>query len=268
MPSQKHQRNWKLLIVFIVLATVVMGLYLLMAPIRDSKQREQTLIDRFGLSSDYVPSASGFIPPERMERFIIVRQSVQASCADFQTVLKEIRAFEALEMSEELPAGEKMEQGISGLMNMLSTAPKFLEFMNQRNSTLLSQEMGLGEYLYIYLAVYSEQLAGEADSAYAGTEEAYVSPRVRAEFSKMLAHQLAAMEAAGSADVRGGLEQAINSEISKLMQDTNDPPWAQGLPEHLQESIVPFQKRLEKLYCSGIVKIELMQKNKGLDFRG
>ncbi len=268
MPSQKHQRNWKLLIVFIVLATVVMGLYLLMAPIRDSKQLEQALIDQFGHSSDYVPAASGFVPAERMEHFILVRQSVQTSCTDFQTVLKEIRAFEAPDTYKELPADEKMEQGISGFKNMLSAAPKFLEFINQRNSTLSSQEMGLGEYIYIYLAVYTEQLAGEADSAYAGTEEAYVSPRVRAEFSKMLTHQLDAIEAAGSADIRDGLEQAITSEITRLMQDNNEPPWAHGLPESLQESIAPFQQRLENLYCSGIVKIELMQKNKGLEFRG
>jgi hypothetical protein len=36
----------------------------------------------------------------------------------------------------------------------------------------------------------------------------------------------------------------------------------------LGETLAPYQERLEKLYCSGIVKTELLQKNRGLNFKG
>jgi len=35
-----------------------------------------------------------------------------------------------------------------------------------------------------------------------------------------------------------------------------------------RESLAPYQERLAELYCAGIVKIELLQKNRGLNLDG
>jgi hypothetical protein len=35
-----------------------------------------------------------------------------------------------------------------------------------------------------------------------------------------------------------------------------------------RESLAPYRERLAELYCAGIVKIELLQKNRGLNLEG
>jgi hypothetical protein len=32
--------------------------------------------------------------------------------------------------------------------------------------------------------------------------------------------------------------------------------------------LAPYQQQLDELYCSGLVKLELLQKNRGLQFEG
>ena len=44
-------------------------------------------------------------------------------------------------------------------------------------------------------------------------------------------------------------------------------PWEDGLPPPIAESLEPYAGRLAELYCEGIAKVELMQKNKGLNVK-
>jgi hypothetical protein len=151
---------------------------------------------------------------------------------------------------------------------VFSVAPKFLEFMEARNRSLLAEEMGLGEYIYIYLAAYGEQLANESASSYAGMDEAYISPRARDEFVQILGNQLAALEAAGQETFPEGLVADLQGEIEALEDSSQSSPWPSGPTGRTRESLAPYHDRLVELYCSGIVKIELQQKNRGFNFEG
>ena len=42
-------------------------------------------------------------------------------------------------------------------------------------------------------------------------------------------------------------------------------PWEDGLPPAIAASMEPYVAPLAQLYCEGIAKIELMQKNKGIN---
>ena len=146
--SRRHDkggRGWRLLALATVLFFIVAGIYFVIIPVQESKRHEQILIERFGWANKYTPVINGSIPPQRIEAFIRVREAVQTSCADYQVILDNIIGLEALETDQEMPSAEKASKGLDSFKSMFSAAPKMLAFMDASNTTLLSEEMGLGE---------------------------------------------------------------------------------------------------------------------------
>ena len=264
----KGGRGWRLLAVATVLFFIVAGIYFVIVPVQESKRHEQTLIERFGWADKYTPSIDGSISPQRVEAFIRVREAVQTNCAAYQGILDDIIGLEALETDKDMSAGEKTSKGLGSFKSMFSAAPKMLEFMDVRNTTLLAEEMGLGEYIYIYLAAYGEQLAREPDSRYSEMEDAYMSPRTRGEFVHILENQLGELESAGPDTTQSDLIAELRGEIGALEDKSHPSPWPNGAGGMTRESLAPYQERLAELYCAGIVKIELLQKNRGLNLDG
>jgi hypothetical protein len=269
MPGRrsKSSRRWRLLVLATVVFFIAAGIYFVLVPIQQSKQLEQKLIERFDWANEYIPPANGLITPERAEKFIRVREAVQTNCAIFQGILDSVMKLEEMESNQDMSAAEKASEGIESLQSMFSAAPNFLEFMDARNNSLLIEEMGLGEYIYIYLAAYGPQLAGEGDSRYADQEEAYISSRARDEYVQILGNQQTALEATGSGASTRALVTTLQAEISALKDGTHTSPWPSGPPAMTGNSLAPYREQLDNLYCQGIVEIELMQKNRGLNFR-
>jgi len=265
--KNSSSRKWRLLALATVLFFIAAGIYYVLVPVQKSKKLEQTLVDQFGWVTDYTPPASGFVQPERAEKFIRVREDVQSNCAIFQGILDSVIRLEGLESNQDMSAGEKASEGLDGLKEMFSAAPNFLEFMDARNSSLLAEEMGLGEYVYIYLAAYGQQLARETDSKYADQEEATVSARAREEYIQLLGKQLSALETSENNTSNQVLATTIRTEILALRNGAHASPWPGGPPAITDESLAPYREQLDKLYCQGIVEVELMQKNRGLNFR-
>jgi hypothetical protein len=173
-------------------------------------------------------------------------------------------ALETIESDEQLSASEKTSKGLDSFKNMMSAAPSFLEFMDARNTTLLEQEMGLGEYIYIYMAAYAEEMASEPDGPYAGEEEAYLSPRARNDFAQILHNQLAAAEAAGMESPAYALVPSLKVEISALEDGSHESPWPDGVPDIAGESLGLYREQISGLYCQGIIRVETLQKRRGL----
>jgi hypothetical protein len=244
------------------------GIYFLLGSTRESKRLEQNLIDRFGWAGEYTPSIEGNLSQQRMQAFIRVRQAVQPSCSDYQDVLNGIIGLTEIETDAELSGEEKASRGLGGIKSMIGVGPKLIQFMDARNGTLLTEEMGLGEYMYIYLAVYGQHLAKASGSPYADMEEAYISTRTRDEYVQILKNQVAALAKADSNAGMQNLSAQLGLEIQALEDGSHPSPWPDGPPAKTFESLAPFQEQLSDLYCEGIVAIELLQKNRGLGFRG
>ncbi len=257
---------WRLLTVAVVVFFLAAGVYFLFASTRESKRLEQALLDRYGWASQYTPAADGTVPPQRLEKFIHVRRALQPNCSDYQNILDGITGLAAIETDSGLSGREKASRGISGFRSVIMLTPKMLAFMEARNANLLAEEMGLGEYMYIYLTAYGTRLAGEPSSRYAGMEEAYISARTRAEFVQILGNQLKALQASGEENGPGGLSADLRTEIAALEDGSHIAPWPGGPPGMTRDSLASFHERLLDLYCAGIVAIELQQKNRGLDF--
>jgi len=254
----------------LTLATVAFflaaGIYFVVAPTREPKRLEQSLIDQYGWADKYTPIVDGSIPPQRVEGFVRVRETLQPNCLDFQGILDGVLAIESIETNQEMSPVEKTSTGIRGFMGIFATLPAIAEFMEIRNASLLAEEMGLGEYMYIYLAAYGEQLANESVSAYSGMEEAYIGARTRDEFVQILGNQLAALETAGPEASPEGLIADLRAEIEAIEDGSHSSPWPNGPTGVTRESLAPYHEQLAKLYCAGIVAIELQQKNRGFSF--
>ncbi len=266
--KSKSGLSWRLLTVAVVVFFVAAGIYFLLASTRESKRLEQNLIDRFGWAEQYTPAADGTVSLQRMEAFLRVRRAVQPSCADYREVLNSILGLVEIETDAELTGKEKASKGLGGLKSMIGLGPKMLQFMDARNGSLQNGEMGLGEYMYIYLAAYGRQLANVSTSPYAEMEEAYISSRTRDEYVGILTNQLTTLAAAGSDAELQNLSTQLRLEIKALEGGSHASPWPDGPPAMTRKSLAPFQEQLSDLYCEGIVAIELLQKNRGLDFRG
>lgn len=266
--KSKNNRPWLILLLIAVVFFLAAGYYFLILPIQQSKQLEQTLIKQFGWANRYTPPANGYIKPDRVEAFLRVREAVQANCDTFQGILDSVIRLEAIESDPELSASDKASEGFQSLKNMFGAAPAFLEFMDARNHALLEAEMGLGEYLYIYLASYGPQLGNEPNARYADQEDAYISRRSHDEYLQVLRNQLDALHLAGEDSSHPDLNATLQNEIDRLKNSPENSPWPGGPPPLTRESLLPYQARIDGLYCEGIVRVELLQKNRGLNFEG
>jgi hypothetical protein len=265
--NNKH-RGWRYLTIATIVFFLGVGIWFFMIPIQRSKQLEHDLIDRFGWAPRYTPPTEGVIQPDRLERFIRVREAVQANCRTFQNIMDNVIRLETLESDPNLSASQKTSEGIDSLKSMFSAAPTFLEFMDARNIALLTEEMGLGEYIYVYLAAYGEQLALESQGRYADQEEAFLSPRARKEFVQILGNQLASLQAADQDASSLTLVADLQAEMAALEDGSHASPWPDGPPQKTGESLAPYRDRISALYCEGIVQVEILQKNKGFNFEG
>jgi len=266
--KQKGNRKGCLIITLTISFVIASGFYFMTAGVRDAKHIEQTLIDRFGWAEEYTPPLDGSIKLQRIEAFLRVREAVQPDCADYQAVLKGINHLDKLETDPESSPSEAASTGLQGLKSAFSAGPRMVKFSTKRNQALLAEKMGLGEYLYIYLTTYGEQLARESVSDFSNMEEAYVSERARREYAQILANQLLVLQDSALQTDYQNLETALLAEIEAIKDNSHSTPWPDGPVGKSRESLAPYKQRLDDLYCSGIVKIELLQKNRGFQFGG
>jgi len=261
--QDKKTLIWRLVTIAAILFFVLAGIYFLFNLTSDSKKLEQQLIDRHGWAGDYIPSADGSIEAGQVERFIRVREAVQSSCTEYQDVLKGIIDLDALEDDEDLSGEEAASTGIRGVKSMFKVGPAMVHFMDARNTTLLEENMGIGEYMYLYLSAYGKQLTEASASPYAEMEEAYISDRTRKEYLQILGHQQDELGAVEKDPELEAFRSHLNSEIRALEDGTHLAPWPQGPPGVIANSLAPYQERISELYCEGIVAMELLQKNRG-----
>lgn len=267
-PNRNNKRSGCLLAILALVFVAVSGIYFSTSGLREAKRLEQTLIDRYDWANNYTPAIDGAIPRQRVERFIKVRQALQGQCQDYQAILDSIARLDELESDEDATAQEAASTGVDSFKSAFSAGPKMIEFSNARNQALLDSEMGIGEYMYIYLTTYGQRLASEAASPYSGMEEAHLSPRARNEFTQILRNQLTALEASGQQSSHPGLAVRLELEISALETGAQSSPWPDGPVGAARQSLAPYQPQLDALYCSGLVKLELLQKNRGFRFEG
>ncbi len=264
----RHRRSGCGIAAALALIAIVLTVYFVGRPVREAKHTEQLVNDRFGYAPTFVPRADGSVPAERLEAFLRIRERVLQHCAGFQATLEDAGHLDRLEKDRTRPKLVVFHDAVSTLKRMFGFAPQFLRFVEDRSGALLEEEMGLGEYMYIYVLAYREQLGDPSESPYADIDEARVSERARSDLTQILGNQLARLESDGASGDLEPLIAALREQISALTEGRQTIPWQDGHPPAIAASLAPFADRLAASYCEGVAGIELLQKNKGLDFRG
>jgi hypothetical protein len=114
------------------------------------------------------------------------------------------------------------------------------DFFTARNRALLEQDMGMGEYTYVYVLAYHVWLGHESDREMESMRLDVSSSRVRENLLDMLRNQLAALpESAGES-----WRQALAAEVEAMESQPRRLPWEDGLPEPLTASFEPYRERL------------------------
>lgn len=272
MPSSpeygRKRSGWgREIAILAVVALVVTAAILIGRPIWKAKQIEQTLNDRYGEAVTFVPEPDGSIPPERVEAFLGVREQVVEYCPALQEKIGFFIRLDTLEQDENTPKALAAWEGIRVFKKSIGFGPAFLRFMRIRNRALLKEEMGLGEYFYIYVLAYMEQLRHLENTILAEVEDAHVGPRARTELIQILENQLELLVSGDVQPASADLAADLRDQIARLSDGRQTLPWEDGLPPALTASFEPYADQLARLYCDGIAKIELSQKNKGLNLK-
>lgn len=258
----KSKLIWRIITILVVVFFLFAGAYFVLTAGSDSKRLEQALIDQYGWTGDYVPAADGFIPPDRLQRFVRIRRAVQPNCASYQEILDGIVGLAAIEDDPEITGGESASRGMKAFKSMVTVGPEMLSFMDARNSNLLKEEMSIGEYMHLYLVTYGQKLPTAANSPYSEMEEAWLSERIMEDYAQILRNQVSALDPGTSS----AIADTLRREIAELEEDPRAMPWSEGPLPRTRESIAPYQDQLSDLYCDGLVSIELLQKRRKFTF--
>ena len=245
------------LVVLVILGTVG-GSFFVLRPFRAAVKTREILDERFGDQADYQPAADGAILDERMKAFLVVRVALMEHCGEFAETDQQLARLDDLEDD----ASRKEVFGAVFILSrtMMGMGSVMGEFFAARNSALLDAGMGRGEYTYIYLLAFHDDLIalleGDGDSAIFG---AGPTRRAHQAMTQVLRNQQKAVAAPdnGLDEVsQAAIQEALAEEIRKLGDDAHHLLWQDGLPPAIAASIAPYRERLDELFCVQTVGLE------------
>jgi hypothetical protein len=239
--------------------------------------------ERHGSPSDFQPSPTGSLPPERVETFLRVRELMADTRRETQASLT-LLSSHTPEGASQVPGvlGHLLAWGlgaakIEGATNLL---PQVVGFVSAKGNALLEAGMGPGEYLYIYsIAYYSWLARSPADgpaftlvgddekghqSARGGQDEfdvreqrrELILARLNEQLLPMLRRQLAALEESDAPSTRWREELA--AEITAMENDRFRIPWRDGVPERMAASLEPYRRQLRSSYSAMCNPLEII----------
>jgi len=261
-------------VLIIIGALVAGGFFVVRDVVREVEKTQRGMdevTERFGRVSDFHPAPDGTIASERIAVFLAVRQDL----AEARTELE--RTMALLEKSED-PQPSDQRRGMLGKLRAgFGILPLVMGFYNARTEALLEQGMGLGEYYYVYCLAYyswlgkspadgpSFRLVGDSQEVRRWEEGSFPTPddfdvresrmeRILSALNRqllpMLRNQLADLEATAEGAQADAWAERLRSEIAAMETDPLRLPWAGGLPERTEESLLPFRTRLEESYSA------------------
>jgi hypothetical protein len=245
------------LIVLAVVFPIVLGV-MMMSPFNRAVDARIDIEQRFGPQEAFVPPPTGAPTVERLEAFLEVRRALSVTCADFGHMEEQVRELESLDDQEEVSRLAVMKQALSTSKSMMGMGPLIGNFFEIRNQTLLDTEMGLGEFTYLYVLAYREQILDPPEDLQLLGPRA-VNRRVRRALVAMLENQLQVLrDSEAAADEIAALE----IEIAALEEDSARIPWQEGIPQAITDALAPYREELDTLHCPATAPLELMLNEK------
>jgi len=138
------------------------------------------------------------------------------------------------------------------------------EIMEIRNEALVEQEMGMGEYTWIYVLAFNSWLGYEPNTGIESTDGGSFSQREQDLIEGLLYAHADALAAAGRLD---DAELWKNEAESLGWSDTGVPFSDGSLPLEITRVLETYRSRLEAVYCPPMSEFDLGQIEKnGMSF--
>ena len=254
--------------------------------VQEGEQAEKVMAEvreRHGGLSDFQPSPTGVLPPERVETFLRVRGLMADTRRETEGSLS-ILSSDGPDGTEQVPGvlGELLKWGlgaakVEGATNLI---PQVVGFISARGDALLEAGMGPGEYLYIYSIAYYSWLAkspadGPAFTLVGGDQDEDQGPRggqdefdvreqrrelvltrLNRQLLPMLRRQLAALDEGDTASA--GWRDELAAEITAMENDRFRIPWRDGVPEPIAASLEPYRQQLRSSYSALCNSLEVI----------
>ncbi len=219
----------------------------------EAVESRRQLEERFGKPETFVPAADGSVAAQRLEIFLTVRE------ATAEQRLAVTESFAALPMSEEeaeeleaQPFFEKMRSVAEISSSAFGLSESLGALLAARNQVMLEQEMGMGEYSYVYALAYYAWLGhSPADGPSEEAQMTPSAPRLRRNLLRMLRNQLEALPEDDPT------RASLTEEIEAVEADRRRLPWQDGLPPAIAASFEPYRDRLEATYDPATNPFEL-----------
>ncbi len=246
-------------LVLVVGVTILLsGLWVAMMNLtKQAVETRQVLDDTYPSQETFTPNLNGAIPANRIERFLAVRRMLMPQCETFSEYRAAFQGMDELENAEEEPpAGEAMDRVGAVSSALWGMARTVGEYAIDRNQVLMENEMGHGEYTWIYVITYYSWLGNQPEDfpVKHGDRTKIFHGRVLEQIRAMIERHVAELEALNP-PVGGGPWRA---ELDSLNRDENRIPFQDGLPSELQESLEPFRAELEQVFCPATGELEIM----------
>lgn len=238
------------LVLLCVAGAVAVGLFFknTTSGFASAAESRKALESRFGQADEFAPWPDGVIPGQRLEAFLAVREATEPERERIA------RTFAALPTTPEeakeidnLSGWEKFKKSMSIARDAIGLGGSIGRFFEARNQALLSQEMGMGEYTYLYVTTYYGWLKKPPNDGLTSggrgvkIDTGHFQVRVRDRMLKMLQRQ---WESAPE----GPWKDRLAAELEAFRGDPERVPWRDGLPEPLASSLEPYRQRLEQTY--------------------
>jgi len=247
-----------------ILITVGGGI-LMTRPFNRAVTSQRELTESLGERNEYVPALVG-LERSQLKRFHAVRLELNPLCAEFERIATKFQAMEEFEERDEEPSVGEALHAVGGIMGaVVGIAGNIGHYTELRNRALLTQEMSLGEYIWIYVLVYNSWLGHPPNSDFeSDREDESFSRKERRLIRDLLDNHVHSLTTAG----HGEEAEVWRRQSDRIMDSARGVPFDhEDLPSGLVTCLEPYRSKFENLYCPEAASLELtVIHKKGLSF--
>lgn len=242
--------------IVVLFVLLIVGMSFSMRRAFDDAHTDRTILEeQFGDVDAFTPAVDGSVQDGRVAAFLKIRESLAEIHGEIQDVDEEMGQFDDLtadgepELRVALPAVFRLTKSMMGLPWV------FGEIESARNKSLVAAGMGIGEYTYMYVLAYHDQLVAPSDEANLFSASA-TNSRVRADLREMIRRQVTA--AREQLPEGGDWLGVLETESALLDADSARIPWQDGLPAQIAVCFNGSRQALDATYSAAAAEFELL----------
>jgi hypothetical protein len=247
------------IIVISILALIGAGV-MFKRPFDKAIDAREILDTTYGTGEDFVPPVDG-LSPDRIKRFLAVRKGLEELCGDFEAIGEDFEHMEKLDSAGDEPSTGEVLKGVGNILGSVMQMPGLIgKLAVRRNELLLENEMGLGEYTWIYVLAYHSWLGYDPNTSFDDEDSGVMTRRTRHLMQSLMRNHAAALDRAG----RQEEADTWRAEADRLdRSEGNGVPFAMGdLPREVVLALRPYRGKLEASFCAGMSGLDLTRVQK------